>query len=435
MTDRVKRFYNFHALFFASFVLLMASASAEPTHTNARFMGVGSCSSSNCHGSVKPLTGSPVLQNEYYTWLKHDKHSRAYSVLRNEDGKRMASLLGIADATKDRLCLECHATYVPEESLRGEKFQIEDGVSCESCHGAAEKWLSTHTDSEATHKDNLANGLANIVPLPERATMCLSCHQGDKNKWVSHDLYGAGHPRLTFELDTFGVLQPKHWVVDKDYVQRKEAYIPVRAWLVGQATHAREALRVLRDPERVKKGQFPELSTFDCFSCHHSLTEKQWKHRTYGGKPGRLKVNLPSLVILQEALGALDPSLASTITTQMKIVHDSYQEDGAPAALGTLSQLFDGQVTALVARISADETTCAALLKSLVSFSARNPAPTYEIAEQITMGIQAVLASSPTLGKRHKAALDKVFATLASSERFDPAPFTGAIKALKDTPS
>jgi hypothetical protein len=209
----------------------------------------------------------------------------------------------------------------------------------------------------------------------------------------------------------------------------------VRAWLVGQATHAREALRVLRDPERVKKGQFPELSTFDCFSCHHSLTEKQWKHRTYGGKPGRLKVNLPSLVILQEALGALDPSLASTITTQMKIVHDSYQEDGAPAALGTLSQLFDGQVTALVARISADETTCAALLKSLVSFSARNPAPTYEIAEQITMGIQAVLASSPTLGKRHKAALDKVFATLASSERFDPAPFTGAIKALKDTPS
>lgn len=430
MRDTVKRFYSLCGSLVASLVPLVGSVSAEPSHTNSRFIGVGSCSASNCHGSVKPLKGSPVLQNEYYIWLKHDKHSRAYSVLRSEDGKRMARLLGIADATKDRLCLECHATYVPDEASRGERFQIEDGVSCESCHGAAERWLSTHTDSDATHKENLANGLADIVPLPERATMCLSCHQGDKNKWVSHDLYGAGHPRLTFELDTFSALQPKHWVVDKDYVQRKEAYIPVRAWLVGQAAHAREVLRVLRDPERTKKGQFPELSVFDCFSCHHSLTEKQWKHRTYGGKPGRLKLNLPSLVILQQAMAALDPSLASTMETQMKTVHDSYQADGAPAALETLSRLVDGQVTDLSARVSADEATCTALLKSLVSFSARSSSPTYEIAEQIAMGIQAVLASSPVLGKRHQAALDKVFATLVSSERFDPAPFISAMRAF-----
>lgn len=435
MPKIVKRLYNPRAFLVAFVVVLTAHASAEPLHTNSRFMGVGSCSSSNCHGNVKPLAGSPVLQNEYYTWLKHDKHSRAYSVLSSDDGKRMASLLGIADATKDRLCLECHATYVPDQEPRGERFQIEDGVSCESCHGAAERWLSTHTDSDATHKENLANGLADIVPLPERATLCLSCHQGDKNKWVSHDLYGAGHPRLTFELDTFGALQPKHWVVDKDYVQRKEAYIPVRAWLVGQATHAREVLRVLRNPERAKKGQFPELSIFDCFSCHHSLTEKQWKHRTYGGKPGRLKLNLPSLVILQHAITALDPSLASAMETQMKTIHDSYQEDGAPAALEILSRLIDGQVADLSARVSADEATCTALLKGLVSFSARTPSPTYEIAEQIAMGIQAVLASSPALGKRHQAALDKVFATLSSSERFDPTPFIGAIRAFGNTSS
>ncbi len=435
MPDTVKHLYNFRTALVACISFLTTIASAEPPHTTSRFMGVGSCSASNCHGSVKPLAGSPVLQNEYYTWLKHDKHSRAYSVLRSEDGKRMASLLGIADATQDRLCLECHASYVPDQAARGEKFQIEDGVSCESCHGAAERWLSTHTDWDATHKQNVANGLADIVPLPERATMCLSCHQGDGNKWVSHDLYGAGHPRLTFELDTFGALQPKHWVVDKDYVQRKEAYIPVRAWLVGQVTHARETLRILRTPTRTEKGQFPELSVFDCFSCHHSLTERQWKHRTYGGKPGQLKLNLPSLVILQQTLGALDPSLASSIEKQMKIVHDSYQQDGAPAALETLSQLVDGEVTAISTRVSADEATCTALLKRLVSFSTRSPSPTYEIAEQITMGIQAVLASSSKLGKRHKAALDKLFATLASSERFDPAPFTRAMKAFGDTSS
>lgn len=254
-------------------------------HATPQYVGPGSCSASNCHGSNKPLKSSNVLQNEYTTWSKHDLHSRAYLNLLNKDSKKIASNLGIADASKEPLCLKCHSTYVVE-SEHGERFKLEDGVSCESCHGAASDWLKSHTTAGTTHADNLRNGMRDLVDLGGRATLCLSCHYGTDDKTVNHRLYGAGHPRLSFELDTFGVLQPKHWVVDSDYEKRKGPYVPLQAWLTGQLYHAQATLSALASPTRSQNGLYPELSLFDCFSCHHSLTEDQWKKRSYGGRPG-----------------------------------------------------------------------------------------------------------------------------------------------------
>ncbi len=433
MVHSLKQLSTFFVALIACAPLFTRPVFADAPQTSAKLMGVGSCSASNCHGSVKPLKGSKVLQNEYYTWLKHDKHSRAYLSLTNAEGKRMASLLGIADPTQERMCLECHATYIGDEASHGARYQIEDGVSCESCHGAAERWLPEHTASDATHETNLKNGLANIVPPTERAGMCLACHQGNQDKWVGHDLYGAGHPRLTFELDTFGALQPQHWVVDEDYVQRKGSYVPLRAWLVGQVVHAQGTLATLRSPERVTNGAFPELSLFDCFSCHHSLSEKQWKKRTYGGRPGRLKLNLPSLVIVQQALEVLEPGVAATMKMHLTTVHDSYQSDGATRALADLAHLVDSRLIEIANQVSSDEKICAALLERLGSYAASAPSPTYEVAEQLAMGIQAILASSKPLQNRYKRELKALFATLRSSEAFDPGSFSHSAKGFLRT--
>ena len=49
-----------------------------------------------------------------------------------------------------------------------------------------------------------------------RAGLCLSCHFGNQEKFVTHRMMGAGHPRMSFELDTFTQLQPAHFVVDED---------------------------------------------------------------------------------------------------------------------------------------------------------------------------------------------------------------------------
>ena len=35
----------------------------------AKYIGPGSCAATSCHGSVKPIAGSRILQDEYSTWI------------------------------------------------------------------------------------------------------------------------------------------------------------------------------------------------------------------------------------------------------------------------------------------------------------------------------------------------------------------------------
>jgi hypothetical protein len=413
--------------FAATLIALLATSqsSASPT-----VMGPGSCSSSNCHGSIKPLNSSNVLQNEYITWSRHDHHSKAFLNLQNSDSKKIAQNLGIGDPTKEPLCLKCHATHYQDDIPKSEAFRLEDGVSCEACHGAAEGYLKSHAVTGTSHAENVANGLTDLSNIDTRATLCLSCHFGTEDKTVNHDLYGAGHPRLTFEIDTFGVLQPKHWVVDSDYEKRKGPYIPMRTWLIGQVHHAESALEVLNSPTRSRNGNLPELSIFDCFSCHHSLTEGQWKKRSYGGKPGQLRLNLPALVILKEVTTALNKPLGDELSTQLMAVHDAYLKDGSPEAISALETLVTTKVKKLVENTSTDLPTTTRVLASLTNYAANNPWPTFELAEQLGMGMQATIATSPELAKLYAIELKEMFGALRSAQAFKPEGFTAAAKKL-----
>src|SRR5258708_33428860 len=67
----------------------LLSAQNEPS----KYIGPGSCAATSCHGSVKPIGGSRVLQDEYSTWIIKDKHSRAYQALTGEIGERGARSL------------------------------------------------------------------------------------------------------------------------------------------------------------------------------------------------------------------------------------------------------------------------------------------------------------------------------------------------------
>ena len=113
-------------------------ASAQPASSGAQaYMGVGSCSAPQCHGSLSPLTTSKagVRQNEYTHWVSLEKHSKAYEVLLRERSLVMAKNLKMPEApAQSERCLVCHAMYAPKE-LQGAKYQLEDGVSCEACHG------------------------------------------------------------------------------------------------------------------------------------------------------------------------------------------------------------------------------------------------------------------------------------------------------------
>jgi hypothetical protein len=201
-------------LAFGTPVSAQTSASTPQGVRPGVHLGVASCFGSNCHGSVDRPAGSVIKGNEYIIWSRRDKHHDAYKVLTEEPALRMARALGLPDAVHQQQCLDCHADNAAQ---RGPSFHIEDGVGCEACHGGASGWLGTHI-SGAGHQENVRAGLYPLEQPDKRAERCLSCHFGEGNKFVEHRLYGAGHPRLRFELATFTAIQPAHFEVTPTYV-------------------------------------------------------------------------------------------------------------------------------------------------------------------------------------------------------------------------
>ena len=122
------------------------------------FLGVGSCSASNCHGGdgTRGAVGS-----EYSIWIQDDKHAEAFSVLYNETSQRMARLLKLdKPAHQAVLCLNCHAPQNDPPFVRASSHEtlsaLLDGVSCEACHGAASDWLGPHVRRSSIPTDAAA---------------------------------------------------------------------------------------------------------------------------------------------------------------------------------------------------------------------------------------------------------------------------------------
>ena len=186
------------ALSFAALFLISSAAASTSNDSSepVKYIGPGSCAASSCHGSVKPVAGSRILQNEYSTWILQDKHSRSYQGLTGEIGERMARILKLGRKAEDSpKCLACHALYTTPEQ-RGRPFEISEGVSCESCHGPASGWLGAHTTRDWPYEKSMALGMKDTRNVIHRTNLCLECHLGTKEKFVDHEMIAAGHPDL-----------------------------------------------------------------------------------------------------------------------------------------------------------------------------------------------------------------------------------------------
>ena len=209
--------------------LVLAETDATSADTNAippapKFLGADSCSSSGCHG------GGGHAQNQFFVWSLRDvHHARPVATLTTARSRQIAAALGIKDPASANDCVSCHAPLreIPED-LRGPHLRINEGVSCESCHGPAENWLRSHTRRDYTHADRVASGMRDLKDLHVRANTCVACHQT-----VALPLLAAGHPELLFELDGQTVAQPRHW-------RETPGSDGAQAWLVGQAAALRE---------------------------------------------------------------------------------------------------------------------------------------------------------------------------------------------------
>jgi len=262
------------------------AAPAEP----GRYIGVATCASATCHGSTVPLDVNPVLQNEYYTWLQQDRHARAYEVLFDERSKIIAHHLRVGAPEKAQVCLDCHALTPPAGAVAG-RLEIEDGVSCESCHGPASGWVEGHRSEGWSRSDSVAAGLTDLRDPAVRAEACVSCHVGDSDRQVDHAMLAAGHPVLLFELDNYTEAMPPHWAPagaydDPHRAREAAAGRGVHAWVLGLVRGLEQRLEIFA--HRASTGPRPEPAEFRCDDCHHSLAEERWRtlHRgRVGGLP------------------------------------------------------------------------------------------------------------------------------------------------------
>ena len=201
------------------------ASTSHAADSSPKFLGAPSCSSSLCHG------GADEKHNQFVTWSKKDFHTRAPATLSLARSARIAETLKIADPTSEARCTVCHNPFqaVPAGRKAPEIARLE-GVSCESCHNAAENWRLTHTRTDLTHEQKVAAGLRDLNNLYVRANTCVACHQN-----LDPELRSAGHPELTFELDGQSASMPRHWA-ETNRVRGAQV------WLVGQAVALREAV-------------------------------------------------------------------------------------------------------------------------------------------------------------------------------------------------
>jgi hypothetical protein len=382
------------------------------------WQGVGSCSAAACHGGSE---AGGIKGSEYTIWMTRDPHARAYAVLYDKRSERIVKNLHGPKATpaaKDRLCLKCHAMDA-EPSARGPRFTIQDGVGCESCHGAAEKWLTRHYQADwgglsAAAKDRL--GMRPTKDLLGRAKMCVECHVGAADRDVNHDLIAAGHPRLNFEYGSFLAILPKHWDVRREKARHPD--FEARVWALGQAASAGQALELLAHRAEPKSNRpWPEFAEYNCFACHHDLREPSWRQqRGFGQRlPGAFPWStwyvsdmLPRALATQaskEAGSALSESLAAIRKEMQKGNPDRKKVmEQARAAAAQLDPLLNKLA-------EADGATADGLRKMIASLGeGKEPAAAdWDQAVQRYLAIAALYHGMGDLNPRYRDARLKAF--------------------------
>ncbi|MCF6170829.1 MAG: cytochrome c family protein [Bacteroidales bacterium] len=124
---------------------------------------IGAAKCKMCHN--KATTGA-----QYKIWAE-SKHATA-----------MESLKG--DEKTDPKCLKCHSTAGSVDASLIATLKVEEGVSCESCHGAGSGYKSK------TVMQDQEKAIAKGLVIPNEQT-CLKCHNDESPnfKGFNYDEY------------------------------------------------------------------------------------------------------------------------------------------------------------------------------------------------------------------------------------------------------
>ena len=124
-----------------------------------------------------------AVGKQFSIW-ENSKHAQAFNSLKSSDADKIANAKGFKTKAVDTPeCLKCHASgYDIDADLITDKFNISDGVQCETCHGPGSDYKATNVMKD---KDlAVKNGLI-IYDKPEQ--LCVKCHNEESPYFKGFD--------------------------------------------------------------------------------------------------------------------------------------------------------------------------------------------------------------------------------------------------------
>lgn len=159
--------------------------------SDAKYVGVQACAKM-CHKSS-------ARGKQLQAW-QATRHAKAYQTLLGDEAKALAKKTGLAEEpAKSPKCLKCHATGadVPPER-RAATLKLEDGVQCESCHGAGEKF------KKMSIMKNVAKAKAHGLIIGTEQT-CRGCHNETSPSWDPQRYTTKDGKKVGFDYETMWV--------------------------------------------------------------------------------------------------------------------------------------------------------------------------------------------------------------------------------------
>ena len=155
----MKRLFNLCSVFLA---VLVFQANAQDT---PKYIGANKCKT--CHKKAK--------DGEQFKKWSEGPHAGAMKTLATEEAKKIAKKMGVADPATDAKCTKCHSTHAAVDAKLLDaktKLKLDEGVSCESCHGPGSEYKSKKVMKD--QKLSIKKGL--IIPDEK---LCKTCHNSD----------------------------------------------------------------------------------------------------------------------------------------------------------------------------------------------------------------------------------------------------------------
>lgn len=420
---------------------LVGATAQDAGRPGGRYLGVATCAGSTCHGRAEG-NGELVRQDEIATWQEPSSpsgsHSRALAALDSVRGRQIAATLGMGDPSAEPACLGCHATYAPAAE-RGPRFQLSEGVGCESCHGPAAGWVASHYTTAGDHPANVRNGLVPLDNLQARARVCLDCHFGSAggNQFVTHRMMAAGHPRIAFELDLFSALQ-QHHDEDADYLRRKGRTNSVQLWAVGQAEAVRRQADLFSRPGFGTEGIFPEFYFYDCHSCHRQISDGPQRRLTFESNPGRPiafgqpPFNDENIIMLSAVSRVLAPGQGRAFETAARGFHLAMGRDRADAASAAMQ--LRGAAAALSEALAGSSGDAFAVIAAIADRTTSPRFTDYAGSAQAVMAVDTLLNALVREGRVTvgaaagiRADINRAYEAVRSPESYNPVRFRAAL--------